>query len=282
MLKQHNISGLEGKVSEGVLDSYITDYGNLQISSIIAGFHRTFGHRNEGIMMALDIVENIKDDTLSYKERNILVWNLYMLSSEFIDEGVFDKAMEFIKRAERNWSRDILLGDEVGVYHVSWIEQLWQKKAEVYFLIGDNKNFINLSEKIIASRQDLFNKAEEITGETMFLDRCSYSCLDLMAFEIRKYDISEAVKLIKEAISIRSGHRVGDEVLNMNNLDILEKDRLNRIYWRYLKYYYSLHEYPYDSIRYTYCGSCRQFENGKCKIHKLEVEIYKCCSKYRN
>lgn len=283
MLKCHNVCVLEGKVAATMLDSYRSDYKNPLISSIIAGFHRSYGLRNEGIAMALEIVNNIKDDTLSIQDRNVLVWNLYILCGEFIDEGIYDEAFNVIKRAQRNWSRDVILGDEIGVYHVSWLEQLWQKEAEISLLIDDKKEFDLLTDRIIASRFDFYNKAEEITGETVLKDRCVYNCLELLAFRYRKFNVEKALKVIKQAIILKSGSREGKEleILSHNINDDKIKDYNN--FGLYLKYYYSIHEQPYDNISYTYCKSCKYFgANKNCSKSNLECEEYKSCSEYRN
>lgn len=281
MLKYHNTSELEGKVASNLLDSYKTDYKNPLISSIIAGFHRSFGLRNEGISMSLEIINNIKDDTQSIEDRNVLVWNLYILSGEFIDEGIYEEAINVTKRAEKNWTRDVILGDKIGVYHVSWLEQLWQRQAEISLLIGDRKNFELIADKIMASRLDLYNKAEEITGETIIKDRCTYNCLELIAFEQRKHDIEKALAIIKQAIILKAGIREAElPYLGVSTHN--DKVKLYNQFGMYLKYFYSIHEHPYDNLSYTYCKSCKYFYNKCCKKLNREVEDYKGCSKYRN
>jgi hypothetical protein len=283
MLKCHNVSVLEGKVATNLLDSYKVDYKNSLIASIIAGFHRSYGLRNEGISMALEIVSNIKDDTESINDRNILVWNLYILSGEFIDEGLYDEAINFTKRAEKNWSRDVVLGDEIGVYHVSWLEQIWQRQAEISLLIDDKRKFELLTDKIIASRNDFYSKAEEITGETSMKDRCTYNCLELLAFGYRKYDIQKALETIKQAITLKLGTYQKGEMKIINQYVNEDKAKLYNHFGQCLKYYYSIHEQPYDNISYSYCKSCKYFiDNKKCNKLDLELEEYKCCAKYRN
>ncbi|WDU82344.1 hypothetical protein [Caloramator sp. Dgby_cultured_2] len=101
MLKFHRIDDIEKFVSSTLLEDYKKNYTNLLLSSIMAGIHRTFGLRHEGIIMALEIVDTIKDDTSNLIERNLLVWNLYVLAHEFIEECSFERAMNFIERAEK-------------------------------------------------------------------------------------------------------------------------------------------------------------------------------------
>lgn len=283
MLKYHNINGLEGKVASQMLDNYKTDYNNPVISSIIAGFHRAYGLRNEGISMSLEIVNNIKDDTENFSYRNILVWNLYILSGEYIDEGIYDEAMSVTKRAEKNWTRDVILGDEIGVYHVSWIEQIWQRQAEICLLAGDKNNFEIITNKIISSRFDFYNKAEEICGETILKDRCAYNCLELMAFAMRKSDIIKALSIIKQAIMIKIGIKIKKEFDELLKAEYESKEKLYKLFDSCIKYYYSVHDSPYDNISYSYCKSCKYFVNGqKCSQFGVEIDGFKACSKYIN
>jgi hypothetical protein len=228
-------------------------------------------------------VNNIKDDTTNINDRNILVWNLYILSGELIDEGIYDEAINFTKRAEKNWSRDVVLGDEIGVYHVSWIEQIWQRQAEISLLIDDKQKFELITDKIIASRNDFYNKAEEITGETIIKDRCTYNCLELLAFGYRKYNIKQALETIKQAITLKLGIGQEEQIKIIDEYIDEDKTKLYNHFGQCLKYYYSIHEQPYDNISYTYCKSCKNFlESKRCIKHDMELEAYKCCANYRN
>lgn len=283
MLKYHNTSELEGKVSANLLDNYKTDYKNPIISSIIAGFHRAYGLRNEGTSISLEILNNIDDDTDNICHRNILVWNLYILSGEYIDEGIYDEAMHVARRAENNWTRDVILGDEMGVYHVSWLEQIWQRQAEIYLLSGERNNFEIITDKILSSRLDFFSKAEEITGENILRDRCTYNCLELIAFEKRKRDIEKALEIIKEAVFIKAGIQYKQEFQSLLKLQKDNKLNLCKNFDVFLKYYYSIHDISYDNLTYSYCKACKYFENGKlCLKRNMECDAYKACSEYSN
>lgn len=156
MLKRHETEELKGKVSASILERYNVDYQNILLSSIIAGFHRAYGLRNEGIEMSVEITHDIGDNTENLWERNILVWNLYILTRELIDDKEYEKALEYIDRLEKNWSRDVILGDEIGFYHVSWIEQIWLRKAEVYLLTEKYDDFESITDKILQSRMKFF------------------------------------------------------------------------------------------------------------------------------
>jgi hypothetical protein len=283
MLKYHNINGLEGKISSNLIDMYKLNYKNYLLASIIAGFHRSYGLRNEGILMSLEIVNNIDDDTDNIQDRCLLVWNLYSLIDEFVDEEKFDEAMKLACRAEENWSRDIILGDDMGVYHVSWIEQIWQKKAEIYHLIGEKNNFNIFSDKILSSRVCLYDKAEEITGESILFDRCTYCCLELKAFEARKYDIQKAIKHIEEAILIKGGMKDLPTNIQVKSDKENSTSNLYSQFSKCLKYFYSLNQQSYDNIIYTYCKSCKNFNCGHiCEVMNIFPSEYNCCSNYIN
>jgi serpin B len=97
MLTYHSIDGLEGKVSNSLLNCYAREYDNYTLASIIAGFLRLYGLRHDGISMSMEIVNNIGDDTQSLIDKNILVWNLYILAKEFIDDGAYENSLDFLK-----------------------------------------------------------------------------------------------------------------------------------------------------------------------------------------
>jgi hypothetical protein len=280
MLSYHNIDVLDGKVSSSILNKYKMDYKNLTLTSIVAGFHRFFGLRDEGNMMSLEIINTIKDDADSLVERNILVWNLYILSKEYIDNAMYEEAMSIIERAERNWTRDVILGDEVGVYHISWIEQLLLKKAEIYMLINDTKCFQRITDTILLNRFSYFKKAYNFTGESILKDRCTYNCFELMAFESRKKNISLAINMIKQAISYRKGSCLGEN-LNLRVASVKEENgNLFKAFDLYLKHYYKLPEASFDSIGYGYCKTCAFFNGNRCYKKEVFVEDFKACSKY--
>lgn len=281
MLNYHNTDELKGKVSSFILDKYDDDFQNFILASIVAGFHRAYGMRNEGISMSFEIVSSINDDTPNLWERNILVWNLYILSRECIDDGDYEEALEFIERAENNWSRDVILGDEIGVYHVSWIEQIWLRKAEVFLLTQDIPSFESITDKILLSRFDFFKKANEITNETVIRDRCTYNCFELMSFERRRNDISSAVSMIKQAII----HKGGDfqNILSSGITPEVKKGNLYKAYDLCLKYFYSLSDSPYDSIIYGYCSTCKDYNRKDlCLRFNITTNEYKSCSFYEN
>ncbi|MCX7885625.1 MAG: hypothetical protein N2448_11510 [Caloramator sp.] len=255
--------------------------GNRTIASIIAGFYRTYGFRNEGTALSLEIVNSIKDDTLNLKERNLLVWNLYLLSSESIDDEFYDEAQRMLDRAEKNWSRDVILGDDIGVYHVSWIEQIWLKKAEIYLLIGDKENFEIMTDRILCSRFELFKNAYRETGESIIYDRCTYSCLELMAIEMRKRNVALANKIIKKAVLYKGGF----DIYDLHNFKEAQKIENNGMAYKafqmYLKEYYKLLDSQYDNLKYGYCSTCFYFDGFRCNRYNLYVNQNKSCSYYR-
>lgn len=274
MLKFHRIDDIEKFVSSTLLEDYKKNYTNLLLSSIMAGIHRTFGLRHEGIIMALEIVDTIKDDTSNLIERNLLVWNLYVLAHEFIEECSFERAMNFIERAEKNWTRDILLGDEMGVYHVSWIEQIWLLKSHIYMLLKDDNNFQRTTDMILDSRLKLFKEAEKETEETIIFDRCTYNAYEIMAMESRRKNILNAINFLKQAILIKGNIKVDNDNKNISSNPYKYYDNL-------MNFFNRLQEKPYDNIKYLYCASCRFFDGeGLCKRHGTTTDKFKACSMY--
>lgn len=277
MLNYHDINDIENKVSKTMIEEYKKNYSNLEIASIIAGFHRTYGLPHEGISISMEIVNSIKDDTENIHERNILVWNLYKLSEELINNENIDMGMKMIERAENNWSRDVILADNIGVYHISWIEQIWLKKSEIYLKLNDKINFERTTDLILQSRMNFFKEAEKITGETIFQDRCTYNCFEIMAAEEKEIDVKKAVMLIKQAIIHKGGYEIFNTIEKVKN-----NKRIKNPLDMYIRYYHKLPEYPYDNVKYGYCSSCKYLEEGmKCKKHEIQVNEYKACSHWK-
>lgn len=221
--------------------------------------------------MALEIVESIKDDTPNLLERNLLVWNLYVLAQEFLEEGNLEKAMGFIERAEKNWTRDVLLGDEIGVYHVSWIEQFWYLKSQIYMLLYDEKNFQKMIDMILSSRYNLFKEAEQVTGETIIYDRCTYNAFEIMAIESRRKNIYKSIDFLKQAILIKGNLYVKEEKYNVNPYKYFDS---------LLNYFNSLQDRPYDNLKYLYCATCKFFDCDVCKRFGITTDKFKACSMY--
>lgn len=279
MLSHHETDELNGKVSTLLIDSYNMDYQNYVLASIVAGFHRIYGRRNEGIYMSLEIIENIDDDTENLWERNILVWNLYILSREFIDDGEYDNALKLIVRAEKNWSRDVILGDEIGVYHVSWLEQILLRKAEVYLLTGQIEMFEMVTDQILVNRFEFFNTASEVTGETIIGDRCTYNCLELMSFDMRKRDIDKGIGIIKQAILHRGGTL--NNFLSKPAVKEVNSGNKYKAFDMYLRYYFELPDKPFDNCIYGYCRTCMSYDRkGTCTKFNIATDNYKSCSYY--
>ena len=280
MLSYHNITELEGKVASSILDMYRIDYRNLNLASIIASFHRAYGLRDEGNSLSLELINTIRDYSEDIKERNLLVWNLYVIAREFIDEGSGEDALKLIDRAERNWSRDLILGDSMGVYHISWIEQLWLLRAEAMLILDDEEGFQKISDRILLSRFEFFREAEDKTGETILQDRCTYSCMELMAFAERRRDLKKALGIIKQAVIHKAGGKINNDLLKLAVKDEC-KDVDSRTFNLYLKYYYKFPDSPFDNISYGYCSSCKYFDGVlKCSKREIEAGIYKACTLY--
>ncbi len=279
MLTYHKTDELMGKVSKSILENYALNYDNNLLSSIIAGFHMSYGFKGEGLSMSMEIINNIHEGTESLNDRNILVWNLYNLSEELINEQNYDIALKFIERAEKNWSRDVILGDEIGVYHVSWIEQLWLKKAKIFLLTEKKEEFEALTDKILLNRFDYFKGAREHTGESILGDRCTYTCFEIMAAEKRRKNSKTAIDLIKQAIMHKGVY------LNRKYYLFSEKyertEPYGRVFNLYSRFYYRLSNSSYDCISYGYCKSCREYSNNYCIRRNINTNENKACSLYR-
>lgn len=268
-----------GKVSKSILDRYAVNYESTLLSSIIAGFHVAYGFRGEGLSMSMEIINNINDDTEDVNDRNILVWNLYNLSEELINERNYDIALKFIERAERNWSRDVILGDDLGVYHVSWMEQLWIKKAKIFLMSEEPDKFEMITDKILLSRFEFFKNAGEHTGETIIGDRCTYNCFEIMAAQRKKCNCSTAINMIKQAITHKGVY------LNKKYYPLSEKyektEPYQRVFNLYSRFYYRLPNSNYDHIQYGYCISCREYNKDFCNRRNIKTNERKACSLYR-
>lgn len=279
MLTYHKTDELMGRVSKSILESYALNYENNLLSSIIAGFHMAYGFKGEGLSMSMEIVNNIDDDTESLNDRNILVWNLYNLAEELINEQNYDIALKFIERAERNWSRDVILGDEIGVYHVSWIEQFWLKRAKIFLMTEERDKFEIITDKILQSRFNYFKAAEEHTGETILGDRCTYTCFEIMAAEKRRKGSKTAIDLIKQAILHKGVY------LNKKYYLLSEKyeksEPYQRVFNLYSRFYYRLSNSSYDCISYGYCKSCREYSYDFCNRRSINANERRACSLYR-
>lgn len=279
MLTYHKTDELMGKVSKSILENYALNYENNLLSSIIAGFHMSFGFKGEGLSMSMEIINNINDRTESLNDKNILVWNLYNLAEELINEQNYDIALKFIERAEKNWSRDVILGDEIGVYHVSWIEQLWLKKAKIFLMTEEKNKFEAITDKILLNRFEYFKTAGENTGETILGDRCTYTCFEIMAAEKRRKSSKTAIDFIKQAIMHKGVY------LNKKYYLLSEKyektEPYGRVFNLYSRFYYRLSNSSYDCISYGYCRSCREYNNNFCNKRNIYISESRACSNYR-
>lgn len=278
MLTYHKTDELMGKVSKSILDKYALNYENTLLSSIIAGFHLTYGIKGEGLSMSMEIINNINDGTEAINEKNILVWNLYNLSEELINECNYDIALKFIERAEKNWSRDVILGDDIGVYHVSWIEQIWLKKAKIFLMTEEINKFEMITDNILLSRFNFFKDAENHTGETIVGDRCTYTCFEVMAAEKRKRNDFTGINFIKQAIMHKGVY------LNKKYYYLSEKyektEPYQRVFNLYSRFYYRLPNSNYDYIQYGYCKSCRSYNKDFCNKKNVRTNERKACSLY--
>ena len=200
-----------------------------------------------------------------------------MLTKELIGDGDYDKALELCKRAESNWTRDVVLGDDTGAYHVSWMEQLWLQRAQIYMLKGECDSFESITDNIIYNRMKLFIEASETTGEGIIKDKCTFSCFELMAFERKKRDYQGACGFLRQAICHRGGEAMLERLTGTRD-ESFTHGRFREL----LKLYYRLPDVPYDNIHYGYCRTCRNF-NGidACEHHRISTDKRKACTMYQ-
>lgn len=274
MLEFHEISELRGKVSKEFLDRYVEKHDDPVMGTLVSGFYRSSGFKSEAAAIALGIIESISLDTKSVKERNILVWNMYSIIKELLDEGEDERALYYCKQAEKLWSRDVILADTIGVCHVSWREQLWLKEAEVYMLNKDDCEFEKITDRIITERMRLFNEAERFTGEGIVLDKCTFRCLELMAWQMKRKDTKKACAFLRQAILCRGGGRIL-RYIKKHNTKVLGS------FANLLRLYHKLSDVPFDSMDYLYCKTCRHFDGTSwCIKHSMNTETTKACEQY--
>lgn len=269
------------KESHGGIRSLLARYAegdaaNPILGSILAGICRSYGLKNDSIAMSMELVEKIEDNAENLQDRNALVWNLYVLVKEYIDDGDYDKALELCRRAENNWTRDVLLGDDTGAYHVSWIEQIWLKRAQIYMLSGDDESFEKITDKIIYNRMSFFQDAAEATGEGILKDKCTFSCFELMAFERKKKDYHGACSFLKQAIYHKGGGAMLERLAGSR-----DEAAMHGRFRELLKLYYRLPDVPYDNIHYGYCRTCMYFDGiDACDYHRISIDKRKACTFY--
>jgi len=263
------------QISEGM------EYKDLLLSTITAGFYRAYGLRSKGFAISMDIVNSIDDNTYDISKRNVLVWNLYVLSREFAENENWDMAFKYIERAEKNWSRDVILGDELGVYHVSWAEQLFLERAKLYMSLGRRDEFRQITGNILKSRLNFISRAANEIGEKDIKDRCTYSCYELIAIESKmNRNIKYASKMIMKALEYK-----GISLEDYNACDCQRGDKkisLQHLFEIYHIYYRNKPNYSFDSMSYGYCESCIDFKGvGMCDKTKMITNGHRACSKYR-
>ncbi|WDU82343.1 hypothetical protein [Caloramator sp. Dgby_cultured_2] len=138
----------------------------------------------------------------------------------------------------------------MGVYHVSWIEQIWLLKSHIYMLLKDDNNFQRTTDMILDSRLKLFKEAEKETEEIIIFDRCTYNAYEIMAMESRRKNIVNAINFLKQAILIKGNIKVDNDNKNISSNPYKYYDNL-------MNFFNRLQEKPYDNIKYLYCASCR-------------------------
>lgn len=283
--KLYDISTLRGKVPSIFIENYLDDPQNIELMSFIAGLHRSCGSFDLGIKISEDIVEKAyigKDDM---NETSIGVWNLYILSKIYIEQERFDKAYRALDAAERYWSKNLMLAQGTGMYRVKNKEDIWLRRAFGYLLQGRKDDFERIIDKVILSRYEIYNKANEITGEIPLRDACLLDCFEYSSYMSRNHeDLKHAVIFIKTALRY-----LGRIPADNNYLEgkICEKSGdLKNAYTYYLKFYLANRpQFFYDNLIYGTCRSCAYFNTvdgneGECKKHNIAVDQHKACDEF--
>lgn len=283
--KSYDISALRGKVPSIFLDNYFEDSQNIEMVSFIAGLHRSCGNFDLGIKISEDITEKTNIEKGDVMEKNIAVWNLYILSKIYIEQEKFDKALRVLDIAERYWSKDLILADSTGMCRVRNKEDIWLRRAFAYLIQGRKNDFESIIDKVILARYELYQKAHEITGETPIRDVYLLDCFEYSSYMCRNIeDIEHAIVFIKTALRCLGRVPMDNDYLEGKMCE--KKGDLKNAYTYYLKFYLRNRPQVFcENIIYGTCKSCAYFSTddnmeGECKKNGIEVDQHKACSKY--
>lgn len=268
-------------------DIYINQYiglskseNNLIMSTFIANFHIKFGLKNKGIEITKNIVDNISNKESNLVKKNLLLWNNYILLEEYIELEMYNISKEILKSLKNIYSRESLLGDIVGNFHISWYEQILLKEADINFKIENFDNAIELCKSVIYKREKIKLGASSI-GEKVKVDRCkseAYYILGKIYFNIK---IEKAIEYIKLALYHKSVNKELYKVLLKKSKDIGNQKGLKSMYIYLIKCYSREGSISYDNIRYLYCKSCKYNSNNICDKNKFKISEKKTCRLYK-
>lgn len=261
-----------------LLEDDITD--NYLIKMISSGYFLNYGKVEEGTLLILDIIRSIEGNICSAKERNILIWCLYSMMKICIEEEDLQGVLKYGEQAEKLWSRELMLEDKTGVYHISWLEQILLRKAEAFIKAGETMEAMKLLEDIIQRRHSLIDKAERLTGDTIALDRCLYTGLFLQSQAIKGSSLQLSIDKLKAALEVKTGYFSIDTVKRSEKLEEKYYKRLDKLYSLYVSFYNNIKDSSYDIIKYMYCGSCRFNSCWNCTLRGLRIYRWQSCDNY--
>ncbi|MEF9935633.1 MAG: hypothetical protein RR539_00200 [Clostridium sp.] len=251
---------------------------NMIMSTLIGNFQKKFGLKSQGVDIISNIINNLSEDTECIVERNILVFNLYNLIDEYIDLERYDLAYSLIEKAKRCFSRDVILGDSLGSFHVSWIEQIMLKEAKLNMKIKENQRAEEICRNVIDMREQVRCSAAFI-DENIDTDLClAISYRYLSKINIHKNN-SLGADYIKKSIYYKCINK-DDYKAYIKRYSDINNEKDQEAYSFLVKTY--LNELPpsYDNIKYGYCETCSYNCNNYCQKHNIKVSCKKACAQY--
>jgi len=281
----YDISALRGKVPSIFMDNYYEDSQNVELLSLIAGLHRSFGDFDLGIKISEDIADKVPMGEDNMRETSIAVWNLYILSKIYIEQEKFDKAYRALDIAERYWSKDLILADSTGMCRLKNKEDLWIRRAFGYLIQGRKNDFESMVDRIILSRYELYGKAHEVTKETPVRDIYLLDCFEYSSYMCRNLEeIKHALIFIKTALRYLGKIPINNDYLEGKRFE--RAGDLKNAYTCYLKFYLENRpQFFSDTIAFGTCKCCIYFNptgnlEGECKSRGIKVDQSKGCSKF--
>ncbi|MEG2893437.1 MAG: hypothetical protein RR840_08780 [Clostridium sp.] len=251
---------------------------NMIMSTLVGNFQKKFGLKSQGVDIISNIINNLSEDTECIVEKNILVFNLYNLIDEYIDLERYDLAKLQIEKAKRCFSRDVILGDSIGTFHVSWLEQILLKEAKLYMKLKDYIRAEDICRKVIDMREEIRKNAFRL-DESINTDLClaiSYRYLSKM--NIQK-NSSLGSDYIKRSIYYKCNNK-DDYIAYIKKYNKMNSDK-EESYSFLVKTYLNENPPSYDNIKYGYCETCIYNKCLYCEKHAITITPRKACSEYK-
>ncbi|KMT22764.1 hypothetical protein [Clostridium cylindrosporum] len=255
------------------------DKNNMVMSTIVANFQVKFGLKTKGIDIINNIIKNISEDTLCNVERNILLWNICILIDEYTELREYEYVKELIDKAKRNYSRDVILGDTLESFHISWLDQILLKEAKLYILKGDKVKGEDICREVIENRKGIMESALAI-GESINLDRCNSLSYRYLSKIYKEDDYKCAREYMKKALYYKTYNKDIYNLYNSKSEEILDLKGIKSSYSFLVKCYFEEKNPSYDNIEYSYCISCIYNNSKICSKRNIKITDKKSCSLY--